>query len=92
MTIKKESVKDVQIEAVFNNLKVAPGIGQFVKCEKCNGFISDPGEEEITLSRFVKDMVYGNGWRYGYLKNESDHKGMHCPDCSSKENFVEITK
>ena len=92
MTVKENSVKEIQVEAIFDSLKIAPGMGIFVKCENCNDFISDPGEEEVTLSGFVRDIVYEDGWRYGYLKNESCHRGTYCPNCSSKENFVEITK
>lgn len=86
-----DNSQHTQIQKIFDNLKVAPGIGAFVKCTSCNRFIGDPGEEEMTLSQFVKTQVYEDGWRFGYFKDNEEF-GIYCPQCSSGEDFVETTK
>jgi DNA-directed RNA polymerase subunit RPC12/RpoP len=78
-----------QTDAIFDQLKVAPGVGVLIKCANCGRITSDSGAT-TPINNFI-NSAFEQGWRYGYTQDAAT-KGTHCPECSaSHKDFTPTT-
>lgn len=87
-----------QEEKLANSLKLAAGVGAYIKCVSCPNTRAEPNGEDMTISEFVYNELYKNGWRYGVslmsvFDKDGNHDGEvectgpHCRYCTGKEGF-----